>query len=220
MGDAAGSVSTDTVNLRKGYRERMVLDEVLEVGDSQRDGLKEVVLTLEEATVAVSTEGLKDADEEVGPEVVYPLSPLVAADVADIEIMAQQFTADGFGEIALGAVEQGGNVVLRGTATSALEVDVIQFVSHHDISSLEVAIHEIIGIGSEEVVGKGVEVVLKELLIKGYVEELEEVVLEVVEVPKDRLAIEIGTRVSKGEVEVGAPLLNGSEVGEGLLVEG
>lgn len=126
MGDAAGSVSTDTVNFRKGYRERMVLDEVLEIGDSQGDGLKEVVLTFEEATVAVSTEGLKDADEEVGPEVVYPLSPLVAADVAEIEIMVQQMTADGLGEIALGAVEEGGDVVLRGTATSALEVDVVE----------------------------------------------------------------------------------------------
>lgn len=126
MGDAAGRVSRDTVNLRKGYRERMVLDEVLEVGEGQGDGLKEVVLTLEEATVAVSAEGLKDADEEVGPEVVYPLLPLVAADVAEIEIMVQQMTADGFGEIALGAVEEGGDVVLRGAATSALEVDVVE----------------------------------------------------------------------------------------------
>ncbi len=49
--------------------------------------------------------------------------------------------------------------------------------------------------------------------------ELEEVVFEVVEVPEDGLAVEVAARIGQREVDVGSRLLDGGEVGEGLLVE-
>lgn len=47
----------------------MVFEKPTEVIEGQRDGLDEVVLALEESSVAIGTEGLKDAHEDVAPEV-------------------------------------------------------------------------------------------------------------------------------------------------------
>ena len=104
----------------------MVFDEGTEVGKGRRDALDEIGFTLVEATVAVGTEGLEDADEEVEPEVVEPTLAGGAFDVADMEVVVEQFGTYRLGEVALGAVEQGRHIVLRGTAPAALIVDIVE----------------------------------------------------------------------------------------------
>ena len=103
----------------------VVLGQAAQVLEGQGDGLEEVLLVLEDAAVAVGSEGLEDAQQEVGPEVVEPAAPFVALDAPDAEVVVQELAADGFGEVGLGAVEDGGHVVLRRAAAGALEVDVI-----------------------------------------------------------------------------------------------
>ena len=228
----------------------VVLGQTAEVLEGQGYGLEEVLLALEDAAVDVGSEGLEDAQQEVGPEVVEPAAPFVALDAPDAEVVVQELAADGLGEVGLGAVEDGGHVVLRRAAAGALEVDIVKRgltpaplqgrgeadavsdgripsplergwgEANHDVPRLEVAVEEVVGVGLEEKVGEALEVVLEELFVEGDMGELEVVVLEIVEVPEDGLAVEVGAGVGVGEVEVGAGLLDGGEVGEGLLVEG
>ena len=54
------------------------------------------------------------------------LAAFVAADAPQVEVVGQQVEADGFGEVAFGAVEQRGDVVLGGAAPAALVVDVVE----------------------------------------------------------------------------------------------
>ena len=95
-----------------------------QVGECQGDALDEVGLALVEAAIAVGAEGLEDADEDVGPEVAEPLLLGVACDAADGEVVGEQVEAQGFGEVALGGVEQRGDIILCGAAAAALVVDV------------------------------------------------------------------------------------------------
>ncbi len=116
----------NAVDFGQGDGERVVLEKVAEVVEGQGDGLEEVILALEEATVAVGSEGLEDADEEVGPEEVHPLAAFIAMDIADIEVVSQQLATDSLGEVAFGAVEQRGDIILRGTSAAALEINVVK----------------------------------------------------------------------------------------------
>ncbi len=104
----------------------MVLQQGAEVVDGQRDALEEVGLALEEATVTVGAEGLQYAHEDVGVVLVGPLAPRIALETAHVEVVAQELAAYGVGQVALGAVEQRGYVVLRGTLSTALIVDVVE----------------------------------------------------------------------------------------------
>ena len=103
----------------------MVDGEGTKVGKCQRNRLDKVVLTLEESAVAVGTEGLEYANEEVGPEEVEPLLSLGTVEIADVEIMVEEFAADGIREIGFGTVENRGDIILRGTPPTPLEVDVV-----------------------------------------------------------------------------------------------
>ena len=113
-------------DVREGEEEvGMVVGEAAEVVEGQRDGLEELVLSLEEATIAVGSKGLEDAEEEVGPELGEPLAPCFAPDSAHTEVVLHEFVTYGLGEIAFGAIEDGGHIVLRRPTTGPLEVDVV-----------------------------------------------------------------------------------------------
>ena len=197
----------------------MVLEEAAEVVEGEGYGLDKVILALEEAAIAIGAEGLEDTHEDVAPEVSEPTLTLLAFQSADIEIMVEQLHPYDLGEVALGAVEQRGDVVLRGTTPSSLIIYIIQrTILHHDVPALEVAIEEIVAVGLEEELGEGVEIVFQELLVKGDVLELEVVVLEVVEIPEDGLTVEVAAGVSQREIHVGTCLLDGGEVGENFFI--
>lgn len=101
----------------------MVFDEVAQVVVRQGDALDEVGLALEEAAIAVGAESLEYAQEDVVPEVVHEMRVAVERD-----IVLQELVAQGLGEVALGAVEERGDVVLCGAAPPALVVDVVEGV--------------------------------------------------------------------------------------------
>ena len=99
----------------------MVFDEASQVVVRQGDALDEVGFALEEAAVAVGAEGLEYAQEDVVPEMVHEMRVAVEGDVE-----LQQLVAYGLGEVALGAEEERGDIVLRRAAPSALVVDVVE----------------------------------------------------------------------------------------------
>lgn len=105
--------------------QRVVLEEAAEVVEGEGYGLDKVILALEEAAIAIGAEGLEDTHEDVAPEVSEPVLTLLAFQSADIEIMVEEVESDYFREVAFGAVEQRGHIILRCATTATLIVDVI-----------------------------------------------------------------------------------------------
>ena len=99
----------------------MVFDEASQVVVCEGYALDEVGLAFEEAAIAVGAEGLEDAQEDIVPEMVHEMGVAVERD-----IVLQQLVAQGLGQVALGAEEERGDIVLCGAASSALVVDVEQ----------------------------------------------------------------------------------------------
>lgn len=97
---------------------------------------------------------------------------------------------------------------------------IIQLVIfYHYVAALEVAVEEVSAVGLEEEVGEAVKIILEKLLVERGVGELEKMVLEVVEIPEDGLTVEVAAGIGHREVHIGAPLLDGGEVGEGFLIK-
>ena len=109
-----------------GKQMRVVFCEAAEVGTGQRDALEEIGFTLVEATVAVGTKGLQYAHKEIAPKIVEPLLAGSAFDVSDVEVVVEQLGTYWLGEVAFGAVEQRGHIVLCGTAPATLIVDIVE----------------------------------------------------------------------------------------------
>lgn len=104
---------------------RMALKESAQVVEREGNALEEVFFALVETAIAVGSEGLKNADEEVAPEVVKPLLPFGDRKMTCVKVVVEKLETNGVGEIALGAIEQRGDVVLRGSASASLIVDEI-----------------------------------------------------------------------------------------------
>ncbi len=103
----------------------------------------------------------------------------------------EQLGPDRLGEVGLGVVEERRHVVLEGSPPASLVVDEPGLsVPQHDVARLEIPVEEVVRTGFQEKVDESLEVPLQGRLAEGHVSQLEEVVLEVVEVPKDGLAVE------------------------------
>jgi hypothetical protein len=102
----------------------MVLDESSEVIEGQWDGLEKIVFAFEKATIAVGTKRLKDAHEDITPEMFQPTLAFLTTKSAYIEVMIEQFETQRFWKVALSAVEQRGHIILRGAPPTPLEIDV------------------------------------------------------------------------------------------------
>ena len=128
--------------------------------------------------------------------------------------------AHALGDVRLGVVEQRRDVVLGGAPPAALVVDEPRLAAaQHDVPGLKVAVEEVAGVRREQMPHEPVEVVLQALLVERNVGELEEVVLEVVEIPQHGLLIERRSRVGDAEVDH-APALDleaGQEVHDPLV---
>ena len=97
------------------------------------------------ATEAVSAEHLEGTEED---EVRESLPPSVFSQTwlkltEFVEILVDEAFTELGGEVGAGLPKEGGDVVLSGTASSALEIDEPGLsVTDHDVAALEVAVEE------------------------------------------------------------------------------
>lgn len=180
-----------------------LLEESAEVGDSVGNTLHKVRFLLEVAAEAIGAEDLEDAEED---EVAESAMEAIGVDglifLDSIDVFVDELEAERVGEISLSLPEERSDVVVERTAATALEVDEPRLsVLNHDVARLEVAVHESEGVGLHELVGEGIEVVLEATLFKFEPGSLEEAVLEIVEVPHNRTAVEGWDGEALGEVE-------------------
>src|SRR3989441_7149757 len=132
----------------------------------------------EETAKTVSTEGLHDADVNVGV-VVAEESFAIERDEAGkpIEIMIEELLAKIGREVSLGVIQERSDVILQGAFATALVVDEEGIaVAQHDVAGLEVAVEKVIARGAEEEFGKAAEIVFEGLLVEGNAGETKKIV--------------------------------------------
>src|SRR5258708_28068389 len=116
----------------------------------------------EEAAETVSTEGLHDADINVGI-VVAEESFAIERDEAGkaVEIVIEELLAQIGREVGLGVVQERSDVVLQSAFADALIVHKKGIaIAQHDVAGLEVAAEKIIARGTEKQSGAAAEVAL------------------------------------------------------------
>src|SRR5258706_8439379 len=148
----------------------------------------------EETAKTVSTEGLHDADINVGI-VVAEESFAIEGDEAGkaVEIVIEELLAQIGREVGLGVVQKRSDVVLQSAFAAALVVDEKGIaVAQHDVAGLEVAVEKIIARGTEKKFGETSEVFFKGMFVEGDAGEAEKIVFEIVQIPGDGLAVRTG----------------------------
>src|SRR5467141_102991 len=175
----------------------------------------------EETAKTVSTEGLHDADINVGI-VVAEESFAIEGDEAGkaVEIVIEELLAQIGREVGLGVVQKRSDVVLQSAFAAALVVDEKGIaVAQHDVAGLEVAVEKIIARGTEKKFGEAAEIVFEGQFVEGDASEAEEIVFEIVQIPGDGLAVETGIGVADFVVQVAAGFhLKAGENGDNLAI--
>ena len=173
-------------------RERVIVEEDAEVGDGERDTFEERILAFEKAAEAVGAKSLHNASKGVGIEQLFELlyiddaatqTEVGSGQLSDIDI--EESATDSIGEVALGAIEETGSIVLSGATTTALVIDIkrsepaVILWDKHNIARLEIAIHKIVAMSREEIVDKTVEIAFEKLLIERDMSNFKEIILKI-----------------------------------------
>ncbi len=198
-----------------------IFSEPAEVLEGVRDGLQKVGLAFEESAEAVCAQSLHDSDVDVGVIVLCEggaIDKYVGGE--RVEIVVEELLAKRRRKVGFAVVEERGDVVLKRAFAAALVVEKVRLaVANHDVAGLEIAIKEVIAGSSQKETGQAAEVVFEGLLVEGDAGETEEVVLEVVEIPRNGLTIEAGAGIADLVVEIAAGIdLKTRKDGDGAAV--
>ena len=130
-----------------------------------------------------------------------------------IYILVDQCLPECVREIGFGLPEEGGHVVVDRSPSPALEVNEPRPVfSQHDVAALEVPVHEGGCVLLQQDVGHGLEVIFQAVFLKIHARGFQEAILEIIEVPKHRAAVEGGLRIATVEIQsFSSPVLQGRQ---------
>ncbi len=171
-----------------------------------------MLFALVEAAKAVSAHRLHDPNVNVS---VIKLHEAGAVEIEEtrqaVEIMIEQLLAQVRGQVGLSVIQKRSDVILQRAFTAALVVEEkgLWFVrilarnfTHHDIARLKIAVEEIIATGAQQEFHQAAEVAFQRLFVEWNAGEPEKVILEIIEIPRDRLAIEAGAGIADFIVQV------------------
>jgi len=198
------------------------LEQALHVAHRVRDARHELRLAPIEPEVAIRAHALHDPEEHEAAVARQELLAIQRQVLAQrVEVVLEQGGARLRRQRGLALVEQLGHVVLQRPAQAALVVDEPGLaIAHHHVPRLQVAVDEVLPARLPEPGDVALEVLLQARLVEGDVCELEEVVLEVVQVPLDRLGVERGARIRHAVVHRRAALdLEARQPGQHALVD-
>src|SRR5688572_2915495 len=153
---------------RQAHWQLDVMQQPAEVFQRVGNALQEVRFTFEEASEAVRTHRLHDADVDIG---VVMLQECIPSDGGKTrkhtKIVIEQLLTQLGGQIRLGVIEKGSDVILEGASSSSLIVEKIgSSVAQHDVARLKVPIEEVVLIGAQKEFREDSEIVLERLLVE------------------------------------------------------
>ena len=119
--------------------------------------------------------------------------------------MIEQLLAQVRRQVGLGVVQKRSDIVLQRAFAAALIVEEKRLaVAQHDVAGLEIAIEKIIAAGAQQKFRQAAEIVFQRLLVEGNAGEPEKVIFEIIQIPRDGLAIEAGARIANFVVQIAA----------------
>ena len=68
--------------------------------------MEEILLVLKESAVAISTERLENAYEDVRPEMTDPLLAVITLKLSAVEVMIEKMLANGFRKVTFGTIKK------------------------------------------------------------------------------------------------------------------
>src|SRR5216684_2208959 len=161
-------------------------------------------LALVKSAKAISAQRLEDADVNVCVvelQKCFALHAGEAGKLFDVEI--EQLLAQLRRQIGLGIVEQGSDVVLKRPLASALIVEKKRLpVNEHDVAGLEIAVKEIVAVGAQQEICQALEIVFQSLLVEGNSRQPQKVILEIIQIPGDRLPVEDASRIAHLVIQI------------------
>src|SRR5258708_1083396 len=184
---------------REGDGQPNVMEQPAEIFQRVGHALQEMSPAFEETAKTVSTEGLHDADINVGIVVAEEGLGIEGDETGKtVEIVIEELLAQIGREVGLGVVQERSDVVLQSAFAAALIVDKKGIaIAQHDVAGLEVAVEKIIARGTEKEFGEAAEIVFEGQFVEGDASEAEEIVFEIVQIPGDGLAAAAGVGVSR-----------------------
>jgi hypothetical protein len=117
--------------------------------------LEKVGFAFVEAAETIGSEGLHDADVDVGVVVTEEGFAIDRDEIRErAKIIIDELLSEFRRKIGFGIVEERGDVVLKGAFAAALIIDEIRLaIAEHDVARLKIAVQEIIARGAEQEIG-------------------------------------------------------------------
>src|ERR1019366_3350528 len=128
-----------------------------------------------------------------------------------IEIVIEQLLAQFRRQVGFGIVQKRSNVVLQRAFAAALVVEekgpvLVQDSAQHNVAGLEIAIEEIVAVGAQQEFRQAAEIVFQRLLVEGNAGKPQKVILEIIQIPRDGLAIEARAGIAHFVIHIAARL--------------
>src|ERR1039458_7498066 len=175
-----------------------------EILERVRHALQKMRLALVKPTKAISSQRLQNAHINVSVEIMQKsFAPDFGEITQPLDIEIQQLLAQLRRQIGLRIVQQGSDVILqRPFAPTLIIQEKWLTTAQHDIAGLEIPIHKILAVGAQQKIRQAVEIVFQRLFVDRDCGRPQKVILEVVQIPGNRLPVKTSSRVANAVVQV------------------
>src|ERR1700674_947595 len=169
-----------------------------------------MLFTLVKAAKSIGAQGLHDANVNVGIVMLHERGAIKIEEAAQaIEIMIEQLLSQIWRQVGLGIIQKRSNIVLQRAFAAALIVQekwlvFVQDFAQHDVAGLKIPIEKIIAAGAQQQFRQAAEIAFHRLLVEWDAGQTEKVILEIIQIPRDGLAIEAGARIAHFVVQIAA----------------
>src|SRR5256885_9395116 len=124
-----------------------------------------------------------------------------------MQIIIQQLLAKLRRKVGLGVVQQRSNVILKRALAPALIIDEERpTVAQHDVARLKITIEKVVARGGEQEFRQAAEVIFQRLLVERNPGEPEEIIFEIIQIPRDGLPVKASNRIADLIVQIAAGL--------------
>ncbi len=90
----------------------------------------------------------------------------------------------------------------RAPAAALVIKEIGPSLAQHDVARLKIAIEKIAPVGAQQEFRQPIEILLQRLFIEGDRGEAKEVILEVIQIPRNRLPVEAGARIADLVIQI------------------
>src|ERR1700722_19217229 len=184
--------------------QRHIVEQPAQILECVGHTLQKMRFALVKTAKPVGSQSLQNAHINVRVEIMQKSFALDRDEVAEsLDVKIKQLLAQLRGQIGLGIVQKGSNVILQRPFASALIIEKKRLtIAQHDVARLEIPVHEIVAIRAQQESRQTVEIVFQCLLIEGNSRQAQKVIFKIIEVPGDGLPVKASSRIANAVVQI------------------